>query len=64
MYPLADGCDIYVIDLVDEDYDSISASRLASKYSGELAAATVYGIYDDDGNVTTMYVVATTFVSD
>ena len=64
VYPLADGCDIYVIDLVDEDYDSISASRLASKYSGELAAATVYGIYDDDGNVTTMYVVATTFVSD
>lgn len=62
VYPLADSCDIYVIDLKYDDYDSISASRLASKYSGELTAATVYGIYDDDGNVTTMYVVATTMV--
>lgn len=59
VYPLADSCDIYVIDLENGDYDSISASRLASKYSGELKAATVYGVYDDDGNVTTMYVVVT-----
>ena len=58
--PLADDYDIYLVDPHDEDYDDVTATRLANNYSdsdeldGELC---IYGIYDDDGYVVTLYVV-------
>lgn len=58
VYELADDYDIYVVDTAEADYSSVTASRLASKYSEELSAATtIYAVLDDDGYVTSMYVV-------
>lgn len=57
--PLADSYDIYLVDTYHDDYDTVTASRFASKYSGKISnAVTVYGVYDDDGYIVSLYVVA------
>lgn len=57
--PLADSYDIYLVDTYYEDYDTVTASRFASKYSGKISnAVTVCGVYDDDGYIVSLYVVA------
>lgn len=59
VYPLADDYNIYLVDADEEDYDSVTATRLDSKYSGKISRElNVYGIYDDDGYIVTLYLVS------
>ena len=46
------------------DYDSISASRLDSKYDNNVSSATVYGIFNDDGEIVTIYLVDPVVIDD
>lgn len=64
VYPLASDHSIYVVDTSAGDYDSISASRLDSKYDNNVSSATVYGIFNDDGEIVTIYLVDPVVIDD
>lgn len=58
VYSLADDYDIYVVDVATGDYDSVSASRLESKYDDEITTdCNVYALLDDDGYVYALFIV-------
>ena len=58
VYSLADDYDIYVVDVGTGDYDSVSASRLESKYDDEITTdCNVYALLDDDGYVYALFIV-------
>ena len=50
--------DIYVVDVGTGDCDSVSASRLESKYDDEITTdCNVYALLDDDGYVYALFIV-------
>lgn len=65
VYPLASDYSIYIVDTSNGgDYDSVSASRFESMYDNNIRSATVYGVFNDDGEIVTIYVVDPDVIDD